>query len=44
MTDVEDTLSEREKDDLEQAAIENERSKTKYGGGISEGHRGNNDE
>lgn len=39
MTTVEDTLTDEEKDEMEQAKIEVERSKTKYGSGVPEGHR-----
>jgi len=38
------SLTDEEKDELEQAAIKNERAKTKYGSGIPDGHRDNNDE
>jgi len=43
VTDVEDTLTEGEKDELEQAAIENERSQTKYGSDLPKGHRENDE-
>lgn len=39
MSDIENEISEEEKDELEQAAIENERSKTKYGSGVRDDYR-----
>lgn len=39
MTDFEDSISEEEKDDLEQAAIDNERSKTTYGSQLPDDYR-----
>jgi hypothetical protein len=39
MAEIEDSLTEEEKDELEQAAIDNERSKTKYGSSLSDDHR-----
>jgi len=40
---IEDTLTDEEKKEMEQAAIEAERSKTKYGDGLPEGHRENDE-
>jgi hypothetical protein len=43
VADVADTLTKGEKDDLEQAAIENERSKTVYGDGLPDDYRENSE-
>jgi hypothetical protein len=39
MAEIEDSLTEGEKDELEQAAIDNERSKTVYGSELPDDHR-----
>lgn len=39
MSDIENEISEKEKYELEQAAIENERSKTKYGSEVRDDYR-----
>lgn len=39
MSNVEETLTEGEKDELEQAAIDNERSKTTYGSQLPDDYR-----
>lgn len=44
MTTVEDTVTDEEVKNVERAEITSEREKTKYGGGIPEGHREDSDE
>jgi hypothetical protein len=43
MTTNKKGLSEGEKEKLKRAAIKNEREATKYGSGLPEGHRDNDD-
>lgn len=39
MTEFGENVDDETKDDLEQAAIENEREKTRYGGDLPDDHR-----